>query len=115
MNLQKTLRPYIGICVCAGSSLFFCICNVFVKHLKHVNPLIISCARLFIIAMISMPIAASRMEKEYENLKGNNLLMFVRAAIGSINLMIYFYALQVILFVYFYHTVENRGMFIGTI
>ena len=59
-TIKQCLKPYAGIGICASSSLFFCVCNVFVKHLKHVDPLLIACLRLFVIAMLSTPVTVSR-------------------------------------------------------
>ena len=59
-GMKKCLKPYIGIGICALASLFFCVCNVFVKHLKHVDPLLIGCLRLFFMAMLSSPVTVLR-------------------------------------------------------
>ena len=59
-RIKKCLKPYIGIGICALASLFFCVCNVFVKHLKHVDPLLIGCLRLFVMAMLSTPVTVLR-------------------------------------------------------
>ena len=59
-SIKQCLTPYAGIGICASSSLFFCVCNVFVKHLKHVDPLLIGCLRLFVMAMLSTPVTVLR-------------------------------------------------------
>ena len=59
-RIKRCLKPYIGIGICALSSLFFCVCNVFVKHLKHVDPLLIGCFRLFAMALLSTPVTVLR-------------------------------------------------------
>ena len=59
-KIKRCLKPYIGIGICALASLFFCVCNVFVKHLKHVDPLLIGCLRLFVMAMLSSPVTVLR-------------------------------------------------------
>ena len=59
-RIKRCLKPYIGIGICFLASLFFCVCNVFVKHLKHVDPLLIGCFRLFVMAMLSTPVTVLR-------------------------------------------------------
>ena len=59
-RVKNCLKPYIGIGICFLASLFFCLCNVFVKHLKHVDPLLIGCLRLFFMAMLSSPVTVLR-------------------------------------------------------
>lgn len=85
--------PYVGIVICATSSLFFCVCNVIVKHLENVDPLLISGYRFFAIAMFSMPFSSKRV---------NNLtsfptwkLLIIRSIFGATNQMIYYFAIQV--------------------
>ena len=58
----KKLKPLLGIGIVAVSALFFCISNVIVKKLSHVDFFMISCIRFFIIFMMSSPVLMSRVE-----------------------------------------------------
>ena len=104
----KKLKPLLGIGIVAVSALFFCISNVIVKKLSHVDFFMISCIRFFIIFMMSSPVLMSRVEIKNHpafNVKfksspfpaGKRWLLFWRSILGASNLMIHFYSVQVIL------------------
>ena len=103
----KKLRPLLGIGIVAVSALFFCISNVIVKKLSHVDFFMISCIRFFFIFMMSSPVLMSRVDIKNHptldvNLKsspfpsGKRWLLFWRSILGASNLMIHFYSVQVI-------------------
>ena len=92
--LQK-FKPLIGTAICAIGSLFFSTSNVLVKELSHVDPLMISFIRFFIIAMMSSPVTMNRIEIESPFPSGKRWLLFFRSIIGATNLIIHFYSLQV--------------------
>ena len=104
---SKKLRPLFGIGILAASALFFCISNVIVKKLSHVDFFMISCIRFFTMFMMSSPVLMSRVEIKNHptldvNLKsspfpsGKQWLLFWRSILGASNLMIHFYSVQVI-------------------
>ena len=103
----KKLKPLLGIGIVAVSALFFCIMNVIVKKLSHVDFFMISCIRFFTMFMMSSPVLMSRVEIKNHptldvNLKsspfpsGKRWLLFWRSILGASNLMIHFYSVQVI-------------------
>ena len=102
----KKLKPLLGIGIVAVSALFFCISNVMVKKLSHVDFFMISCIRFFTMFMMSSPVLMSRVEIKNHptldvNLKsspfpsGKRWLLFWRSILGASNLMIHFYSVQV--------------------
>ena len=104
----KKLKPLLGIGIVAASALFFCISNVIVKNLSHVDFFMISCIRFFTMFMMSSPMLMSRVEiKNHPALDvkfksspfpaGKRWLLFWRSILGASNLMIHFYSVQVII------------------
>ena len=91
----KKFKPLIGTGICAIGSLFFSTSNVLVKELSHVDPLMISFIRFFIIAMMSSPVTMNRIDIESPFPSGKRWLLFFRSIIGATNLIIHFYSLQV--------------------
>ena len=102
----KKLRPLLGIGTLAASALFFCISNVMVKKLSHVDFFMISCIRFFTMFMMSSPVLMSRVEiknhptlvvnfKESPFPSGKRWLLFWRSILGASDLTISYYAVQV--------------------
>ena len=103
MDWKTRLRPLIGFAICAVSALIFCITNVMVKHLSHVNPFLISTIRFWIIGLMSTPISVSLSSRQNEEEEasmavfpaGKRRLLLIRSVLGATNLMVHFYSLQV--------------------
>ena len=57
MDWKTRLKPLIGTAICAISALTFCITNVMVKHLSHVDPFLIAAIRFWIIGLLSTPVS----------------------------------------------------------
>ena len=102
----KKLKPLLGIGIVAASALFFCISNVIVKNLSHVDFFMISCIRFFTMFMMSSPMLMSRVEiknhptlvvnfKESPFPSGKRWLLFWRSILGASDLTISYYAVQV--------------------
>ena len=90
-------KSLIGTGIVATSSSIFCITNVIVKHLSHVDSFFISFYRFLIIALMASPVAVIRTDRESCFPKGKRWLLILRSVLGASNLMVHFYSLQVIL------------------
>lgn len=91
-----TLTSFIGISICLGSSLSSLLCGIIVKHLNHVNPLIITAARFYMVALLSMPIAATKAStaKDQTFEKRQYFLLILRGIVGAVNSWLFFYGFQ---------------------
>ena len=94
MALEKW-RPFFGIGITAGSGLFFCLTNVLVKELSHVNAVLITCIRFWIITLLSSPIVMIRIDKESPFPSGKRRYLLARSLLGALAIITHFYALQV--------------------
>ena len=78
------------------SALFYSSSSVLVKQLSHVDPIMLSAVRFFVIAMFAIPIAIKKVDFKDEKLTPSKWwLMFWRSILGASEIMIYYYAVQV--------------------
>ena len=102
-KLQKWIYPFLGILCAASAALSMAGQNVIVKTLSHVSPLTITAVRFAVIFLKSSPIAvwpsSSQSQPELPIPSGNWKIfqLVMRCVLGASNIMIHFYALQVIL------------------
>ena len=103
-KLQKWIYPFLGILCAASAALCMAGQNVIVKTLSHVSPLTITAVRFAVIFLMSSPIAtwpssSSQSQPELPIPSGNWKIfqLVMRCVLGASNIMIHFYALQVIL------------------
>lgn len=93
---KKFFKPLIGTGICSMSALFYSSSSVLVKQLSHVDPIMLSAVRFFVIAMFAIPIAIKKVDFKDENLTPSKWwLMFWRSILGASEIMIYYYAVQV--------------------
>lgn len=88
-------KPLIGLAIAALSACGFCVTNVMVKDLSHVDSFLLSTTRFWIIALMSTPVAVSRSSKSSPFPAGKRWLLLMRSLLGATNLMVHFYSLQV--------------------
>jgi drug/metabolite transporter (DMT)-like permease len=97
-RMQQTkvmLKPLLGIAICAIAAVFFCLTNVIVKYLSHVDTFRICSIRFAVIWLLASPTAMLRSGIESPFPKGKRLLLILRSVLGASNIIIHFYALQV--------------------
>ena len=97
-KLQKWTYPFLGMIFAASAALAMAGQNVIVKTLSHVSPLTITAVRFAVIFLMSSPIAQHQSQPELPIPSGKWRIfqLVMRCLLGASNIMIHFYALQVI-------------------
>lgn len=84
--------PYLGLLLATLSSLFFSLCSVIVKSLVHIDPLQLAMFRFIGVLLPTIPIVIYTEQPIFP--KGKRLLLALRSFVGTVGLMLSFYAFR---------------------
>ncbi|CAF4885118.1 solute carrier family 35 member G1 [Pieris napi] len=84
--------PYIGLLLATLSSLFFSLCSVIVKSLVNIDPIQLAMFRFIGVLLPTVPIVIYTEQPIFP--QGKRLLLILRSIVGTIGLMLSFYAFR---------------------
>ncbi|CAH0773613.1 unnamed protein product [Bemisia tabaci] len=84
--------PYLGVILAATSSLFFSLCSVIVKWMVNIHPIELATCRFVGVLLPTIPILIYRNESPFP--EGKRTMLLLRSFLGSMGLMLSFYAFR---------------------
>lgn len=84
--------PYLGLILATLSSLFFSLCSVIVKSLVNIDPMQLAMFRFIGVLLPTIPIVIYTEQPVFP--QGKRLLLALRSIVGTVGLMLSFYAFR---------------------
>lgn len=84
--------PYLGLILATLSSLFFSLCSVIVKSLLNIDPMQLAMFRFIGVLLPTIPIVIYNEENVFP--QGRRFLLVLRSVVGTVGLMLSFYAFR---------------------
>lgn len=84
--------PYLGLILATLSSLFFSLCSVIVKSLVNIDPMQLAMFRFIGVLLPTVPIVIYTEQPVFP--QGKRILLILRSIVGTIGLMLSFYAFR---------------------
>ncbi|XP_076035399.1 solute carrier family 35 member G1-like [Oratosquilla oratoria] len=84
--------PHVGLFMAVMSSFFFSLCSLIVKLLSDINPMNLALYRFVGILLPTLPILVHRQIEVFP--RGSRLMLIFRGIVGTISLMMQFYAFR---------------------
>ncbi|XP_012552430.1 solute carrier family 35 member G1 [Bombyx mori] len=84
--------PYLGLILATLSSLFFSLCSVIVKSLVNIDPMQLAMFRFIGVLLPTIPIVVYTEQPVFP--QGKRLLLALRSIVGTVGLMLSFYAFR---------------------
>ncbi|OWR47800.1 putative Transmembrane protein [Danaus plexippus plexippus] len=84
--------PYLGLMLAMLSSLFFSLCSVIVKSLVNIDPMQLAMFRFMGVLLPTVPIIIYTEQTVFP--EGKRLLLLLRSIVGTVGLMLSFYAFR---------------------
>ncbi|XP_072934596.1 solute carrier family 35 member G1 [Epargyreus clarus] len=97
-NLMENKRPlikrcpYLGLILATLSSLFFSLCSVIVKSLVNIDPMQLAMFRFIGVLLPTIPVVIYTEQPVFP--KGKRFLLALRSLVGTVGLMLSFYAFR---------------------
>ncbi|XP_045454098.1 solute carrier family 35 member G1 [Melitaea cinxia] len=84
--------PYLGLILATLSSLFFSLCSVIVKSLVNIDPMQLAMFRFIGVLLPTIPIVIYTEQPVFP--QGKRVLLILRSIVGTVGLMLSFYAFR---------------------
>ncbi|CAG4933620.1 unnamed protein product [Colias eurytheme] len=84
--------PYLGLLLATLSSLFFSLCSVIVKSLVNIDPMQLAMFRFIGVLLPTIPIVIYTEQPIFP--EGKRILLILRSVVGTVGLMLSFYAFR---------------------
>ncbi|XP_045770222.1 solute carrier family 35 member G1 [Maniola jurtina] len=84
--------PYLGLLLATLSSLFFSLCSVIVKSLVNIDPMQLAMFRFIGVLLPTLPIVIYTEQPIFP--EGKRILLVLRSIVGTVGLMLSFYAFR---------------------
>ncbi|XP_038217443.1 solute carrier family 35 member G1-like [Zerene cesonia] len=84
--------PYLGLLLATLSSLFFSLCSVIVKSLVNIDPMQLAMFRFIGVLLPTIPIVIYTEQPIFP--QGKRILLILRSVVGTVGLMLSFYAFR---------------------
>ncbi|XP_050667438.1 solute carrier family 35 member G1 [Leptidea sinapis] len=84
--------PYLGLLLATLSSLFFSLCSVIVKSLVNIDPMQLAMFRFIGVLLPTVPIVIYTEQPLFP--EGKRILLILRSIVGTVGLMLSFYAFR---------------------